>query len=158
MRSIQAFSSDLRQRARAERDCSSSKHYERNASRRYACPEGRSFSGFSRTKLFVFSPTVVPRLKSQTLFSLGYPSRFILPSCPARIFVRNLRRYPSPLDGHMGGSLRGSCDPLFRAPFFPPGVRYQVPKLSAPDPGSKSAAIGYRAAPTHPFLTAPPRF
>ena len=54
MRSIQEFSSDLRQSARAERDCSSSKHSERNASRGYACPEGRSFRGFPRTKLFVF--------------------------------------------------------------------------------------------------------
>ena len=54
----------------------------------------------------------------------------------------------------MRSSLRGSCRHFSGRIFFGPGVRYRAPKLSAPDPGSKSAAIGYRAAPTHPFLTA----
>ena len=69
MRSIQEFSSDLRQSARTERDCSSSKHSERNASRGYACPEGRSFRGFPRTKLFVFSPSRCSSSQAPDFFS-----------------------------------------------------------------------------------------
>ena len=65
----------------------------------------------------------VPRLTPQTLLSLGYPSRSISPCCPARQkvppkCVRNLRRCLSPLDGHMGSSLRGSYGRFSGYAFF----------------------------------------